>query len=132
LGLPAEEAKELGVAINRETFVPENWEEKAVMFGDHVVLAWGECQRDLWSDPLCISKACYPYLKKVYRRWARKKVTADHPSNKRGLQVYKEMMPFLRPEDLSKLEEKAQKMREAQKEYGLEVPFPYEEDLHIN
>jgi len=131
LGLPRNEAEDLGVTMSRGSYVPQNWEEKAVMFGDHVVLAWGECQRDLWADPLCISKACYPYLQKVYRRWARKEVSPEHPSNQRGIEVYQEMMPFLRPEDLEPLESKAERMRNAQKAYGLEVPFPYAEDLEI-
>jgi uncharacterized protein len=131
LGLPRNEAEDLGVTMNRGSYVPQTWEEKAVMFGDHVVLAWGECQKDLWADPLCISKACYPYLQKVYRRWAKKEVGPEHPSNRRGVEVYLEMMPLLRPEDLAALESKAERMRNLQKAYGLEVPFPYADDLEI-
>ena len=41
------------------------------------------------------------------------------------------MIRFLKPEDLAGLEDKAKMMRDAQVDYGLEVPFPYEEDLQI-
>jgi uncharacterized protein (TIGR00295 family) len=131
LGLPGNEGNELGVSMGRESFVPQNWEEKAVMFADHVVLAWGECEKDLWADRLCIAKACFPYTQKIYRRWAGKEVTAEHNSNHRGVRVYREMMPYLSPADLAGLEDEAEKMRAAQIAYGLQVPFPYADDLEI-
>ena len=80
---------------------------------------------------MCIAKACFPYTQKVYRRWAGKEVTAEHKSNLRGVRVYREMMPYLRPEDLAGLEGGAEKMRAAQIAYGLEVPFAYADDLEI-
>jgi uncharacterized protein len=129
LGLPKDEAQALGMPIYRDTFVPQNWEEKVVMFADHVALAWGECERDLWADPLCIAKANYPYLQVVFARWAKITITPEHPCNQRGVEVYKEMMPFLEKKDLERLEEKAVLMRHAQTEAGIKLPFAYAENL---
>lgn len=131
VGMPKEEAIELHIPIYRETFEPQTWEEKIVLYADHMVLACGEALKNPWEDPLVVAKSSLPYIQKVWKRWAQKEVTSEHPSIQRLIKLHESMSKYIAKEFIDEIEDMniGKKIRNAQKEAGIEVPFPCPETL---
>jgi len=128
-----EEGKQLGMQMNRDSFIPQTWEEKVVAYADLVVFVVAECDRekDFWEDPHSIQKAIVPDWKAVFKKYSAGEFNSKHPFVQRVYAFHKEMKKYVKPEFFKDEEYKkeVEQMREAQRAYGLEVPFPYAEKL---
>ena len=122
---------DLRVDMTRDHYRPVTWEEKLVFYGDHAVLVFGECAVDLWSDRDSMAKAKYPYLVKVYRRWANKEIGPDHPSVVMTQKLDEEMRPFLTRAAVEDVMPMVRRMQAAFKEAAIPFPFDYSPDVVI-
>jgi uncharacterized protein len=128
-----EEGKQTGMQMSRDSFVPQTWEEKVVAYADLALFIVSECQRkkDFWEDPHCAEKAFFPYLKEIFRKYSGVEVDSKHPFLQREYAFHQEMKQYIKPEFFEDEEYKkiVEQMHEAQRAYGLKLPFPYAEKL---
>lgn len=127
----AQTGRELKVDMVREHYCPQTWEEKAVFYADHALLVFGECGVDPWSDRHSMARAKYPYLVKVYKRWAGREVTPDHPDMRMTQAIDDEMRQFLTREAIEDVSPKVMEMQAAFLREGIAFPFDYASDIQI-
>lgn len=128
-----EEGKLFDMEMSRESFRPESWEERIVSYADAVVFVYSEVARekDYWEDPRCLQKAAIPYWRKVFQKYSLGEFEVNHPFIQRLYEQQKNMLQYVKPEffrdpEYIKLDEQ---MKKAQIDFGLKVPFAYEENL---
>ena len=126
-----ETGRELQVDMVREHYRPETWEEKAVFYADHALLVFGECEVNPWSDRYSMARAKYPYLVKVYRRWADEEITPGHRDMIVTQQLDEEMRRFLTPKAIEDVRPQVREMQAAFPREGVVFPFDYATDIEI-
>jgi putative nucleotidyltransferase with HDIG domain len=127
----SETGRDLQVDMVREHYRPETWAEKAVFYADHSLLVFGECDVDPWSDRYSLARAKYPYLVKVYNRWAGQEIAPGHRDMIATQQLDDEMRQFLTPEAIERVRPKVEEMRSAFSRAGIQFPFDYAADIQI-
>ncbi len=128
-----EEGKMFDMEMSRDSFRPESWEERVVSFADNSVFVHTECgrEKDYWEDLRCLQKASIPYWKDVFAKYNLGEFKNDHQFIKRQFDHQKTMLQYVKPEffEDDEYQELSTEMKNAQKKFGLKVPFPYEENL---
>jgi len=128
-----EEGKQIGMQMNRDSFLPQTWEEKIVAYADLALFIVSEClrEKDFWENSHCAEKAFFPYLQEVFRKYSTIEVDSKHPFLQREYAFHQEMKKYIKPEFFEDEEYKkvVGQMHKAQKAYGLKLPFPYAEKL---
>lgn len=129
-----EEGKLFDMDMMRESFCPESWEEKIVSYADIVVFVYSEAARekDYWEDPNCLQKAAFPYWSEVFKKYSLGKFEENHLFMQRLHEQQKNMLKYVKPDFFKNPEyiKLAEQMKKAQIDFGLKVPFDYEENLY--
>lgn len=128
-----EEGKLFDMEMKRDSFRPETWEEKVVAFADNALFIYSEADRrkEFWEDIYSLAKASIPYWRGVFKKYNLGDFSTKHPFTERQYIHLKEMRKYAKPEFFEDKEYKelVEQMRKEHIASGIQVPFPYVEEL---